>query len=162
MYLRRLGVLCRKLYVTRCSTIFSMTCQNCTYWFVKHAIIVLERKIPKPDIAAKTTISTSNLVVITLPLSWLHCMCPESAESSCLSCNGVVQSRSPKAIAIWSWWTFDQNVDLLRLCTVCSLAEMSSDFCGSVAAGSKVMVVWGELQEGGAALQVLSLRISSA
>ena len=33
-----------------------------------HAIIVLERKIPKPGIAAKTTISTSKLV-ITLPLS---------------------------------------------------------------------------------------------
>ena len=68
MYLRRLGVLCRKLYVTRFSTIFSVTCQNCTYWFAKHAIIVLERKIPKPGIAAKTTISTSKLV-ITLPLS---------------------------------------------------------------------------------------------
>ena len=33
-------------------------------------------------------------------------------------------------------------------------AEMTSDFCGSVAAGSKVMVVWGELQAGGEALQV--------
>ena len=31
---------------------------------------------------------------------------------------------------------------------------MTSDFCGSVAAGSKVMVVWGELQAGGEALQV--------
>jgi len=30
---------------------------------------------------------------------------------------------------------------------------MTSDFCGGVAAGSKVMVVWGELQAGGEALQ---------
>ena len=31
---------------------------------------------------------------------------------------------------------------------------MGSDFCGTVPAGSKVMVVWGELQAGGEALQV--------
>ena len=38
---------------------------------------------------------------------------------------------------------------------------MTSDFCGSVATGSKVMVVWGELQAGGEALQVRPKSISS-